>query len=123
MPDKADRFLKEASALAKEEYWDGMTSRAYYAIYTRIRDFLTNVQSLSHETYCKDKDEIPIGRWSHKGLIAAARSGKLGSDIVGRLQSARSMRVKADYFPDEISMGEADETFEKCQYVSCWGKQ
>lgn len=89
---KAHQTLHEAQSLLKDKYWDGATSRGYYAIYHAARAVL-------YQNGAAPK--------THRGVVGefgrlVIKTGKAPQEYQEILQKARTERLAADYETAEL---------------------
>ena len=97
--EQASNTLKEAEILLENEYYDGATSRGYYAMFNAAQAALAS---------------LGIYRSRHSGVIAAfgyqfVYMGDFPSDLHALLANAFKPRTAADYGEDSVEPSVAHE--------------
>jgi uncharacterized protein (UPF0332 family) len=97
---KAARTLAEARFLASAGFFDGASSRCYYALYQEAVARLGNRGRRPSEFGSIDSRHP--GKWSHAVILRSLRAAGFSPDEVLTVRRAWSLRVQADYTAEGV---------------------
>ncbi|MBI5455334.1 MAG: HEPN domain-containing protein [Deltaproteobacteria bacterium] len=108
MDDKATSNYEAAKLLFEKSFFDSSASRAYYAAYLKAWHLLEDVLGEN------PPDETYDGHyyWRHRGFheTLCDKYGMISPFQMNKWERLYGRRVKADYYPDEITKEEAKKS-------------
>lgn len=104
MKDKACYNIEAARLLTENSFFDSAASRAYYATYLSAWHTL-DVLGISAPDDTRDGNRY----WRHDAFPnrLCEEYGLIGPAQISKWQLLYQLRIKADYYPDEITQEEA----------------
>jgi len=107
--EAAERLLPDESG-DRDALSNAATSRAYYGAYLAVAD---RAQRRGHAMTSQD------GTWYRHDRLPddARRWGVLDDDDAEALSWLHGLRVKADYWPDQVSLEEASAAFDEARRI------